>query len=114
MQRAFTTRYNGRANVLKTDVGICLPHTQEQAKTEKIEIKKYLAIWDTGATGSVITKKVASDLNLKPITVKEVYHAAGKSIANVYLVNILLPDDVMVPNVKVTEANLTNDKTPEN
>ncbi|OGI90357.1 hypothetical protein A3B01_02290 [Candidatus Nomurabacteria bacterium RIFCSPLOWO2_01_FULL_41_52b] len=114
MQRAFTTKYNGRTNVLKTSVGICLPHTPEQALATKIDIKQYLAIWDTGATGSVITKKVADDLNLKPISVKEVYHAAGKSISNVYLVNILLPDSVMIPNVQVTEANLTNDKTPEN
>ena len=109
MQRAFTIRYNGLARVLKTDIGICLPHTPEEAQTKTFEVRKYVAIWDTGATGSVITKKVADDLGLKPISLVEIHHAAGKSLANVYFVNIALPGGVMFPNVRATEANLIGD-----
>ena len=89
---AFTTRYNGRARVLHNRVGVCLPVTTEEAITQKVEIKEYLAIWDTGATHSAITKKVVDDLRLKPTGARETRHADGKSINNTYLVNISLPN----------------------
>ena len=108
MHNAFTVRYQGRVNVLKTKVGIFLPVTEDEAKTQEIEIKEYVAIWDTGATNSVITKKVASDLNLKPIAITEMRHAGGKSTANVYLVNIVLPNSVIVQGVRVSESDLTD------
>ena len=109
MRRAFTFRYSGLVRVLKTPVGISLPATQEEAKAEQLKINEYVAIWDTGATNSVITRQVVDDFGLKPINVAEVYHADGKSMANVYLVNIALPDHVVVTHVRVTEAKLINE-----
>ncbi len=106
MNHAFTTRYNGRTRALQTKIGIFLPITQEEAQAQKPKILEYVGIWDTGATNSVITKKVADDLNLKPINVAEVHHAAGISIANVYFVNIILPNSVTVAQVRVTEGQL--------
>ncbi len=108
MHHAFTTKYAGRARVLKTKVGICLPVAFEEVKANADIVKQYVAIWDTGATNSVITKKVVDDLNLKPISITEVHHAGGTSPANVYLINIALPNEVMVGQVRVTEANLTD------
>ena len=108
MHHAFTIKHNGRVNVLKTKVGICLPVTQEEMKADTNTIKEYVAIWDTGATNSVITKKVVDDLNLKPINIVEMHHAGGTSMTNVYLVNIVLPNGVMAGQVRVTEAVLMN------
>lgn len=108
MNHAFTLKYGGRVRVLQTKVGIFLPVTQEEAAIQKPQIFEYVGIWDTGATGSVITKKVADDLGLRPINVTEVHHAAGTSIANVYLVNIVLPNSVTVAQVRVTEGQLTS------
>ena len=106
---AFTTRYNGRTRVLHNIVGVCLPVTLEEAKTREVELRKYLAIWDTGATHSAITKKVVGDLGLKPTGLRETRHADGKSINNTYLVNISLPNGVMVEQVRVTEVKLIPD-----
>jgi len=116
---AFTTRYNGRARVLFSNVNVCLPITPEEAQTQKIEFKEYIAIWDTGATHSAITKKVVDDLMLQPTGVRETRHAGGKSSNNTYLVNIALPNKVMVPHVRVTEVqlipddNISDDKQPQ-
>lgn len=107
--RAFTTRYNGRTQVLSNIVGVYLPITPEETKAKNIEFKKYLAIWDTGATHSAITKKVVDDLKLQPTGVRETRHAGGKSSNNTYLVSILLPDNVMIGQVRVTEVNLIPD-----
>lgn len=114
MQRAFTFRAGGIARVLKTPAGVCLPFTPEQqGQGYQPTVKEYIAIWDTGATNSVITQKVVDDLQLKPIGVTEMHHAGGTSISNVYLVNIALPDGVMVSHVRVTLAELTDANTPE-
>lgn len=114
MQRAFTFRANGIARVLKTPAGVCLPFIpEEQVAGYQPDIKQYTAIWDTGATNSVITQKVVDDLQLKPTGITEMHHAGGTSMSNVYLVNIILPDNVMVPNIRVTLAELTDINTPE-
>ncbi|MFY9463288.1 MAG: aspartyl protease family protein [Candidatus Sungiibacteriota bacterium] len=109
MQHAFTTRYNGRARVLHTKVGVCLPVTSEEARAQRVEFNEYIAIWDTGATHSAITKKVADELGLKPTGVVEVRYGDGKSPTNTYLINIALPNNVMFGQLRVTEAQLIPD-----
>lgn len=116
---AFTTRYKGRARVLLNKVNVCLPVTPEEAQTQKVEFREYIAIWDTGATHSAITKRVADDLGLKSTGIVEVRYGDGKASTNTYLVNIALPNNVMVPHVRVTEAqlipddNVSDDKQPQ-
>lgn len=106
---AFTTKYDGRTRVLFNRVGVFLPLTPEEAKAQNIELKEYLAIWDTGATHSAITKRVVDDLKLQPTGVRETRHAGGKSSNNTYLVNIVLPNQVIVPHIRVTEVQLIPD-----
>jgi len=64
---------------------------------------KTTALWDTGATKSVITKATADALTLVPISATIVNHAGGSSQANQYLVNFCLPNSVCVAGVLVTE-----------
>lgn len=71
--------------------------------------KPYKAIWDTGATSSVITNKVITECFLKPIGMAEVHHAKGKGTSEVFLVNVLLPNNVGVANVRVTQGDLIGD-----
>ena len=110
MNHAFTTWYGRRVRVLNTKVGVFLPLTQEEAQVQKPKIFEYVGIWDTGATNSVITKKVVNDLNLKPIGVAEMNHAGGTSLANIYFVNIVLPNSVTVAQVRVSEGQLIASK----
>lgn len=66
--KSFTVRYNGRANALKVETSISIPtnlHAEQSALSNVIKnAKKYIAIWDTGATNSVISQKVVNELNL--------------------------------------------------
>lgn len=108
-QNAFTVKFPGRTRVLLTKIKVCLPVTPDGLKDSRLDLKEYLAIWDTGATNSAITKKVADDLGLKPTGLTEVRHAKGKSDTNTYLVNIALPNNVMFGQLRVTEAELIAD-----
>ena len=63
------------------------------------------ALWDTGATNSVITTSCAERLGIKPVSIAESHHAGGISIVNVYLVNIILPNRILISGVKVSECS---------
>lgn len=68
---------------------------------------QFSAIWDTGATGSVITQDVVNALGLKPTGMTQMNHAGGQSLQETYLVNIRLPNGVAFSGVTVTKAPIT-------
>jgi len=102
---AFTTDFHCRINTLATNVFLSLPYNPTNdnkiAEPKRIE---YTAIWDTGASSSVITKQVVNDLNLKPISKAEVHGVGGTKIEDVYLINIYLPNKVAIMYTKVIEC----------
>ena len=67
-------------------------------------IKEYRAIWDTGATGSVISSQVVKDLNLKfsGTTISTTTH--GSEWGYTYSVNVGLPQKLVIPFLRVAEA----------
>lgn len=95
---------NGKLLTLITSCRLCPPFEGNNPLSNSII--EYNALWDTGATGTVITKKVVDELNLKPTGMRTVYHAGGKSEVNTYQISIILPNEVGVKNVVVTEAIL--------
>ena len=56
IHHAFKTVYSGIVRELITDVRISLPSSTNPGTSK--EFKNFLALWDTGATNSVVTKKV--------------------------------------------------------
>jgi predicted aspartyl protease len=66
----------------------------------------FTAIWDTGASGSVITQSVIDACGLKPIGLTQVHDASGARDSGVYLVNIMLPNSVAFVAVSVTTGKL--------
>jgi predicted aspartyl protease len=62
---AFTIEYSGISNTLITRCSICEafdPHVRSMhPKMTEVD-----ALWDTGATGTVISKNLAEKLQLKP------------------------------------------------
>lgn len=64
------------------------------------------AIWDTGATNSVITQEVVDSCGLAPISMVQTHGVHGSEIAEVYLVNIYLPNQVVFSAIGVTKGKL--------
>ena len=64
------------------------------------------AIWDTGATGSVITQTVVDACGLVATGMTVVHHVDGESQQETYLVNIALPNQVGYSVVPVTKGDL--------
>ncbi len=59
------------------------------------------ALWDTGATASVITPCIAKKLHLLPIQKVPASTPSGSHIADVYKVNLYLPNKVKLSDIKV-------------
>ena len=102
--RAFTVSYNGRSNVLGSKVSLSeafdLPRPPANAP------KEFLAIWDTGATNSVITENVIVQCQLKPTGIAVVQTAQGSHRTETYLVGIFLPNFVGFSSVRVSKGTL--------
>lgn len=95
---AFTIRWpNGIVNQLTTEVSIIFPNSQNFFKVR--------AIWDTGASASVITDSVVKALGLIPTGMSLVHTANGPTTQNTYIVDIMLPNGVVVRDVTVTGAS---------
>jgi len=71
-------------------------------------IKKYVATWDTGASCTVITQKIVDELKLQQIDIIEAHSANMTERVPVYLVNVILPSNVAVQNVRVIKMDVTD------
>lgn len=100
---SFTNQADNRSNVLQSTIGITPAFTPSEGVAIP-EPRQYVAIWDTGATNSVVTRKVVEECGLIPTGVVEVNLAGGSDERNTYFVAIGLPNGVMFPQVKVTDA----------
>ncbi len=70
---------------------------------------KVAALWDTGATGSAITAKVVSALELQPTGSVLMGTAGGPTRVNTHVVAMILPNRVGFPGVIVSELQDTDD-----
>lgn len=105
--KAFTTKFNGIARQLVTPIKLSLPFLPQNSTGAPPSLFETTALWDTGATNSVITEASAKALSLQPVSMTKVSHAGGEGFANVYLINIYLPNMVAIPFVNVTECSDT-------
>lgn len=106
--RSFTLQSNGGfLNQLITDISIAPAFDPATSNQQAHPYKPYKALWDTGATGTVITKKIVADLGLKQIGITKVFHGDGSTDQPVYYINITLPHRVGFSYVRATEGKLT-------
>jgi hypothetical protein len=101
MASSLTAKCNGIACEIITKISVCATQIV-QIGNNKSSLYSCDALWDTGATNSVITEGTASLLGIKPIDYVNVCHAGGVSKQPVYMVDIYLPNKVLVQNVRVT------------
>jgi hypothetical protein len=105
--RALTVHYEGLTNRVVTELGLTPAFDPNDFPPDQMpyEITFKQALWDTGATGSVLTKATVKELNLTPTGITKVNHAGGSSVSNTYLVNLFLPNKFAVIGVTVSECD---------
>jgi len=102
---SFTLKSDGRLKALMTEAAIGVAF--DPSITAPPLLRTYLAIWDTGATNTSISKKVVDECDLKPIGMAQVHTAAGTKNCRVYFISIMLRNNVGFTQVRVTENEVT-------
>jgi len=100
---------NGKLREIRTDVEIFVSRDIAKLFNVPRNSFKTQALWDTGATNTVISEKVATQLGLVP-TGKTTCNAVNQQYqADTYIVDIGLPNKLMINGVQVTAGkNLGN------
>lgn len=103
--KAFTLTATGLLREIITDCVIFPLSAPSSAQSNVIQSKdghQFKAIWDTGATNSVITENVVNTLKLTSTGFADVDHAGGHERTSTYKVSIGLPNHVAFPFVTVS------------
>ena len=103
---AFTLKSHSILNMLTTETLIVSDISKKGVKSVP---KMWRGLWDTGASQSSITQRIVDYLGLIPVGNTNISTANGNVRVNTYLVNIGLPNQVLIPNVLVSCADLGED-----
>jgi len=96
MYNAFSKEYPSLVEDLNTDVEVfTVP------PVHSVQGTKVYAIWDTGASQTVITHRLMARLNLAPIGAEVVCGVNSNQTVDVVAVSIKLPNGMLVPDVRV-------------
>lgn len=102
---AFRVEYDKVMGVLFTDISISLP---TNGNPNKPRIVSFKGIWDTGATSTVVTKNVIESLGLVPSGKAEVSGVNSCQIANTYIIDLYLPNNILLHDWRVIESEINS------
>ena len=103
---SFTFRYDGRVDELATPCGVSSVLNEEESDRPESRTRPFQAIWDTGATNSMISMAVVDYCDLELSGFTQVNQIQDSYRAATYMVNIELPNGLVVPDVRVAEGSM--------
>lgn len=101
---AHTSRYSSRMRQIASQVTLETPDAYPEKRTEEI-----VALWDTGASGSVISYSIAEKLGLQPSGMEKTCGVGGIRDCEVYDVVLHLNPYFRDIKLKVTSGKLHKD-----
>lgn len=104
--RAFSQRSNGLARQIISEV-----HVTDAIQKDRENLKqvKCNGLWDTGATNTVISKKIVEELKLPVISKTPILGVTGTIETTTHVIDLWLPDNVVVKRLPVMAGSLTSD-----
>ena len=104
--QSLTISYPTGVNVVHSNCFISVGYDPKSPPDPLPQAIEFGAIWDTGASASVITQEVVDKLGLVAMGMTKVHGVAGETTAEQYLVNIMLMKDVEFHGFTVTKGIL--------
>lgn len=104
-QKSFTVRYPFISNVIQSEVIIRHPLGPNETTPDISKpFFKCNAIWDTGATGTMITEKIANELGLVHHSFRNIKGINDIKTVPVYKVALELPNGVGLKSINVAQC----------
>jgi hypothetical protein len=109
---AFTKVHDGIAPNIFTNAGVCAVSLSKEDETMAPDDARFLwrkALWDTGATQSCISDRLANELNLEMIGFVEISSAIGVHNVPTFYANLVLPSRLVFHDLELIQFNYTED-----
>lgn len=109
---AFTKVHDGIAPNIFTNAGICALSPFEESETLTPDDNRFQwrkALWDTGATQSCISDRLANDLALELVGFVEIGSAVGIHSVPIYYANLALPNRLVFHDIELVQFTYTGD-----
>ena len=106
----YTTRCRGRSGRrtrLPSSRSSCCPENVDIPRNGEPQAYKCQGLWDTGASCSVISKRLVSELGLPAISKVPIIGVNGKFITTSHVIDLWLPNKYVVRRVNVTMGTLS-------
>jgi predicted aspartyl protease len=98
---AFSWHYPGLARSLAAEARVCKEYAGNPEESVTIR-----AIWDTGATSTVVSPDVAGKINLVSVDKLGVYGVNSYTEVDVSIISIILPNGIILKNKRITICKL--------
>ncbi|MCL2067906.1 MAG: retropepsin-like domain-containing protein [Treponema sp.] len=90
-----------QAVIIEMQIGVPVP-IDGYPKDRRIGMKS-MALVDTGATGSCISRRFAEGAQLKSFKMGKIRGAHGVAVVPIYRVDVFLPNGILITNMDVAE-----------
>ena len=105
-RRSFTVKASGLLRQLATPCFVSKASTRDDASVRPPS-KQFNCLWDTGATFSMVSKRVVDELSLQTGGYITLHHAGGEAKdVPIYHVDLLLYNNVPIADVRVGLVNV--------
>lgn len=101
---AFTINYGQIVDSVVTECIVSNVDAEDSSK--QTNGVRCLAIWDSGATSSIITRNIIDKLKPQPVGVCQVAGIYGTEYEYTYYVDLMVPDEMTLKTLEVTEGDL--------
>jgi len=99
----FTQRNSETIEAIITECRICPPVDFQKGEMPHKVYTSQNAMWDTGATNTLISPKIVKALGLKPYGKSGISSANGIIETNTYLIHVGIPSGSIVTNILALE-----------
>ena len=103
----FTQKSNGLAKEISSKILISVPEADYEGVSPNNPVE-YRAIWDTGATRTVITEQVVQDLGLMITGFRKIWTVGGRRDATEHRIDIFLPNRLQVIEIPVLRGCISD------
>lgn len=101
---ACTITHNGRARRIIAKLKLTKAYDTAKPPNPLPPTHEAVALWDTGATNTFITRAIVEAMGLIPVGRTAIRHGGGEGEGDTFMVNIILPNNVRMQGIPVTEC----------
>ena len=105
---ALTKRHEDIACAIYTSAGVCLPENPVVSDNDA-SIRWVKALWDTGATNSSISDRLAAEMDMPFEDYVLISTAMGNARVPIYPVRLFLPNRVVFDEIEAIEFTYSED-----